>query len=206
MSVPEAPIFPLLKGKVAIITGGAQGMGKATAAVFLQAGARVVIADVKAEQGEEVAKELSALGEIQFIKTDISKTEEVQNLIDQTVKAYGQLDVAINNAAHYPDKTPLVEFDEDIWRRLMDVTLTGTALCVKYQMQQMRKQGTKGSIVNIASINAFSPEPNMPAYTSAKHALIGLTKHASNEGGPLGIRVNAIAPGPIFVSFIFYIR
>ncbi|KAJ5083650.1 hypothetical protein N7456_013077 [Penicillium angulare] len=200
MEVPEAPVFPLLKGKVAVITGAAQGMGKTTAAVFLRAGAKVVIADIKTEQGEEVAKELSALGEVRFVKTDISKSDEVQNLIAQTVKEFGQLDVAINNAAHYPDNSPLIDFDEEIWRRLMDVTLTGTALCVKYQMQQMREQGTKGSIVNIASINAFSPEPNMPAYTTAKHALIGLTKHASNEGGPLGIRVNAIAPGPIFVS------
>lgn len=188
MEVPEAaPIFPLLKGKVAIITGGSQGMGKETASVFLQAGAKVVIADIKAEQGEQVAKELSSFGEIRFVKTDISKSEEVQSLVAQTVSAFGQLDVAINNAAHSPDNTALLELDETVWRRLMDVTLTGTALCVKYQMQQMRKQGSKGSIVNIASINAFSPEPNMPAYTSAKHALIGLTKHASNEGGPFGI-------------------
>lgn len=200
MDVPEAPVFPLLKRKVAIITGGSQGMGKTTAAMFLQAGAKVVIADVKSEQGEEVAKGLSPLGDIRFIKTDISKSDEVENLISQTVEVYGQLDVAINNAAHYPDKMPLMEFDETNWRRLMDVTLTGTALCMKYQMQQMKKQGSKGSIVNIASINSFTAVPNMPAYTSAKHALIGLTKHASNEGGPLGIRVNAIAPGPIYVS------
>jgi len=81
----------------------------------------------------------------------------------------------------------------------MDVTLTGTALCLKYEMQQMKKQGSKGSIVNIASVNSFLAVPNMLAYTSTKHTLIGLTKHASNEGGPLGIRVNSIAPGPIFV-------
>lgn len=199
MNAPEAPIFPVLEGKVAIITGAAQGMGKATASAFLRAGAKVVIADVKAEQGAEVAKELSALGEILFVETDISKSEDVQNLITQTVKAFGKLDVAINNAALSPDETPLMEFDETYWRRLMDVSLTGTALCCKYQMQQIEKQGSKGSIVNIASINAFSPQPNMPAYTSAKHALVGLTKHAATEGGPKGIRVNAIAPGAIFV-------
>ncbi|CAG8107827.1 unnamed protein product [Penicillium olsonii] len=197
MDVPEAPIFPVLTDKVAIITGAAQGMGKATAITFLKAGAKVVIADIKAEQGELVAGELSHLGEIQFLQADISKSEDVQNLVAKTVKSFGRLDVAINNAAHYPDKTPLVDFDENVWRSLMDVTLTGTAMCCKYQMQQMKKQG-KGSIVNITSINAYSPQPNMPAYTSAKHALLGLTKHAASEGGPLGIRVNAIAPGPIY--------
>ena len=201
MDVPEAPIFPVLEGKVAIITGGAQGMGKATASVFLRAGAKVVIADLKEEQGAQAAEELSPLGEIRFVKTDISKSEDVQNLIKETVSAFGKLDVAINNAAMSPDQTPLIDFDESYWRRLTDINLTGTALCCKYEMQQMEKQGTKGSIVNIASINAYSPQPNMPAYTATKHALLGLTKHAATEGGPKGIRVNAIAPGAIFVCF-----
>ncbi|KAL4874556.1 hypothetical protein BJY04DRAFT_211985 [Aspergillus karnatakaensis] len=198
MDFPEAPIFPVLKDKVAIVTGGAQGMGKATASVFLRAGAKVVIADLQAEQGAKVAEELSPLGEIRFVKTDIAKSEDVQKLIAETVNAFGRLDVAINNAAMTPDKTALTEFDEDYWRSLLDVNLTGTALCVKYEMQQMRKQGSKGSIVNIASINAYMPQPNMPAYTAAKHALLGLTKHAATEGGPTGIRVNTVAPGAIF--------
>ncbi|KAJ5278601.1 hypothetical protein N7478_003973 [Penicillium angulare] len=198
MNFPEATIFPVLKDKVAIVTGGAQGMGKATASVFLRAGAKVVIADLKEEQGAQVAEELSSLGEVRFVRTDISKSEDVQALIAETVRAFGKLDVAINNAAMTPDQTSLVEADEDYWRRLIDVNLTGTALCCKYEMQQMRKQGTPGSIVNIASINAYMPQPNMPAYTAAKHALLGLTKHAATEGGPTGIRVNAIAPGAIF--------
>lgn len=200
MNVQEAPIFPVLEGKVAIVTGAAQGMGKATASVFVRAGAKVVIADVKAEEGAQVARELSELGEVRFVQTDISKSEDVQKLVAETVSAFGKLDVAINNAAMTPDKTALLEFDEEYWGRLMNVNLTGTALCCKYQMQQMKKQGHGGSIVNIASINAYSPQPNMPAYTAAKHALLGLTKHAATEGGPSGIRVNAIAPGAIFVS------
>ncbi|KAL1987421.1 hypothetical protein VTN96DRAFT_3803 [Rasamsonia emersonii] len=202
MDIPEAEVFPVLKGKVAIITGGAQGMGKATAAVFVKAGAKVVIADIKEEQGQQVAAELSKLGEIHFVKADISKSADVQNLVAQTVAKYGQLDVAVNNAALTPDKTPVTDFDEDYWRKLVDINLTGTALCCKYEMQQMIKQGngTPGrySIVNIASINAFRPQPNMPAYTATKHALLGLVKHAAMEGGPHGIRVNAIAPGAIF--------
>ena len=200
MDSSEAPIFPVLKGKVALITGAAQGMGKATASVFLRAGARVMIADIKPD-GAQVAKEFSNLGEIRFMLANISKSEDVQNLIAETVRAFGRLDVAINNAAMSPDGTALLEFDEDYWRKLIDVNLTGTALCCKYEMQQMQKQkaGTKGSIVNIASINAVDAHPNMPAYTAAKHAILGLTKHAANEGGPSGIRVNTIAPGPIYV-------
>ncbi|KAE8150642.1 hypothetical protein BDV25DRAFT_172007 [Aspergillus avenaceus] len=197
MQAPEARIFPVLKGKVAIVTGAAQGMGKTTASVFLRAGAQVVIADIRPE-GAQVAEELSTLGDVRFVQTDISKSDDIQNLVTQTVRAFGKLDVAINNAAMSPDQTALLDADEVYWKRILNVNLTGTAMCCKYEMQQMRKQGTKGSIVNIASINAYMPQPNMPAYTAAKHALLGVTKHAATEGGPLGIRVNAIAPGAIF--------
>lgn len=200
MEVAEAEVFPMLKGKVAIVTGGSQGMGKATASVFLRAGAKVVIGDIKVEEGEKTITELSQHGEVLFVKTDIAKSEDVQNLIAQTVTKFGRVDIAINNAALTPDGTQLIEFDENYWRKLIDINLTGTALCCKYEMQQMIKQKSKASIINIASINAFKPQPNMPAYTAAKHALIGLTKHAAMEGGAHGIRVNAIAPGAIFVS------
>lgn len=196
--VAEAEIFPVLKGKVAIVTGAAQGMGKATAEVFLKAGAKVAVCDIKKE-GEQVAAELSKLGEVIFIQADISKSAEVQGLIEKTVAHFGRLDAAVNNAALTPDKTPLTDFDEDYWIKLTSINLTGTALCCKYEMQQMIKQGGTGSIVNITSINAYRPQPNMPAYTSSKHAIIGLTKHAATEGGPHNIRINAIAPGAIYV-------
>ncbi|ROW05024.1 hypothetical protein VSDG_00536 [Cytospora chrysosperma] len=196
-NVPEAEVFPALKGKVAIVTGGAQGMGKTTCEVFLKAGAKVMMCDIK-DEGAAVAKELAHLGDIHFVKVDISKSQDVQNLIAETVSKFGRLDAAINNAARTPDNTALTEFDEEYWRSIMDINLTGTALCCKYEMQQMIKQGGGGTIVNIASINAYKPQPNMPAYTAAKHALVGLTKHASMEGGKHGIRVNAIAPGAIY--------
>lgn len=198
-SAPEPQIFPVLKGKVALITGGAQGMGKATCEVFLRAGAKVVTCDVK-DEGVKVVDELSYLGDIHFVKADISKSQDIQRLIDETVTKFGRLDAAVNNAAKTPDRTAFVDFDEDYWRSIVDINLTGTALCCKYEMQQMIKQGDGGTIVNIASINAFRPQPNMPAYTAAKHALLGVTKHASMEGGPHKIRVNAIAPGAIYVS------
>ncbi|TVY55500.1 2,5-dichloro-2,5-cyclohexadiene-1,4-diol dehydrogenase [Lachnellula cervina] len=198
MDVPEAEVFPMLKGKVAIVTGGSQGMGKATASVFLRAGAKVVIADIKEEEGQKTVSELSQYGEVLFVKADISKSEEVQNLVAQTVAKFGKLDVAVNNAALSPDNSALVDFDESYWRKTIDINLTGSALCCKWEMQQMIKQGTKASIINIASVNAFKVQPNMPAYTLAKHAIIGLTKHAAMEGGKHGIRVNTVAPGAIF--------
>ncbi|KAF7530856.1 hypothetical protein G7054_g9453 [Neopestalotiopsis clavispora] len=197
-NVPEFPVYPVLQGKVALVTGGAQGMGRATAELFLKAGAKVVIADVQADKGEAAAAELSKLGDVIFIQTDISSSEQVQSLVNKTVEKYGALNCAVNNAALTPDGTPLTDFDEDYWTRLVGINLTGTALCCKYEMRAMIAAGIKGSIVNIASINAFRPQPNMPAYTSTKHALIGLTKHASSEGGPKGIRINAIAPGAIY--------
>lgn len=198
-NVPEAEVFPALKGKVAIVTGGAQGMGKATCEVFLKAGAKVVLCDIR-DEGETVAEELAPLGDIFFVKADVSKSQDIQDLIEKTVSKFGRLDAAINNAAKTPDKTALTDFDEDYWRSIFDVNLTGPALCCKYEMQQMIKQGGGGTIVNIASINAYKPQPNMPAYTAAKHALVGLTKHAAMEGGQHRIRVNAIAPGAIYVS------
>lgn len=123
MSDSHGPqIFPVLKGKVALITGGAQGMGLSTCEIFLRAGAKVVLSDVQ-DKGAEVAKQLSPLGEIHFIKADISKSQDVQNLISETVSKFGRLDAAVNNAARTPDSTTLVDFDEEYWRSIMDVNL-----------------------------------------------------------------------------------
>ncbi|KAJ9301927.1 hypothetical protein DTO271G3_793 [Paecilomyces variotii] len=197
----------MLRNKCALITGAAQGIGRATAELFIRAGAKVVIADINDIEGQttasalqEIAKDIES-AEAYFVHTDISKSSDVQRAVQQTVAKFGKLDVAINNAAITPDRTSLFEFDEDYWRRVVDINLTGTAFCCKYEMQQMIKQGTKNaSIINIASINAFRPQPKMPAYTATKHALVGLTKHAAMEGALDGIRVNLVAPGAIHVG------
>lgn len=201
-NVEPAEIYPVLKGKVAIVTGAAQGMGKATVEVFLKAGAKVAMCDIKEKEGQEAAAELAPFGDVIFVRADISKSADVQNLVAKTVAQFGKLDAAVNNAALTPDKTPLVDFDEDYWNKLTSINLTGTALCCKYEMRQMIKQGGKGTIVNITSISGFKALANMPAYTCSKHALVGLTKDAAIEGGPHGIRVNAIAPCGIYVSTI----
>lgn len=203
--IEEAEVFPVLRGKVALVTGASQGMGKATARVFLKAGAKLVICDIKEDKGKETEKELSEFGEVVFVKADVSKSDEVENLVSQTVARFSRLDVAVNNAAMTADDKALTDFDESHWNKILNVNLTGTALCCKYEMQQMIKQGGKGAIVNISSTNAFKPPRNMPAYSASKIAVIGLTKHAAMEGGSHGIRVNCVAPGAIYVSYSFVI-
>ncbi|MFJ5763600.1 SDR family NAD(P)-dependent oxidoreductase [Neobacillus sp. NPDC093182] len=190
--------FPLLEGKVAIVTGAAMGMGEATAKLFAEAKAKVVIADFNEEKGRAVTDAInSSGGEAAFVKVDISKSEEVQKMVKFAVDTFGKLDVAVNNAALTPDDKPAAEFDEAYWNRLISVDLTGTALCMKYELQQMQKQGHGGSIINISSVSGFRPQPNNIAYVAAKHGVVGMTKVAAMENGPLNIRVNSVAPGAI---------
>ncbi|USK69624.1 SDR family NAD(P)-dependent oxidoreductase [Peribacillus asahii] len=190
--------FPVLEGKVAIVTGAAMGMDEATAKLFAEAEAKVVIADFNEEKGRAVTEEINASGgEAAFVKVDISKSEEVQAMVRFAVDKFGKLDVAVNNAALTPDDKPVVEFDETYWNRLISVDLTGTALCMKYELQQMQEQGHGGSIINISSVSGFRPQPNNIAYVAAKHGVVGMTKVAALENGPLNIRVNSVAPGAI---------
>ncbi|TJY44205.1 SDR family oxidoreductase [Cohnella pontilimi] len=190
--------FPVLQDKVAIVTGSAMGMGEATAKLFAEAGAKVVVADFNEKKGRTVASEIEASGGVAFfIKVDISKSDQVRAMIDATVKQYGRLDVAVNNAALTPDDKLASEFDEDYWDRLMSIDLKGTALCMKYELQQMIKQGHGGSIINISSVSGFRPQPQNIAYVAAKHAVVGITKVAALENGDKNIRVNSVAPGAI---------
>lgn len=190
--------FPVLEGKVAIVTGAAMGMGKATAKLFAEAKAKVVVADYNEEKGREVVSEIESEGGTAFfVKVDISKSDLVKKMIEATVETYGRLDVAVNNAALTPDDKPVAEFDEDYWDRLMSIDLKGTALCLKYELQQMIKQGQGGSIINISSVSGFRPQPNNIAYVAAKHGVVGMTKVAALENGDKNIRVNSVAPGAI---------
>ncbi|KRG12696.1 SDR family NAD(P)-dependent oxidoreductase [Lederbergia galactosidilytica] len=190
--------FPVLEGKVAIVTGAAMGMGEATAKLFTEAKAKVVIADFNEEKGNEVTEAIRANGgEAAFIKTDISKSDQVQAMVQFAVDTFGKLDVAVNNAALTPDDKPVAEFDEDYWDRLISVDLTGTALCMKYELQQLLKQDHGGSIINISSVSGFRPQPNNIAYVAAKHGVIGMTKVAALEYGPKNFRINSVAPGAI---------
>lgn len=190
--------FPILQDKVAIVTGAAMGMGKATAILFAEAGAKVVVADFNEEKGMETVNEIEAAGGVAFFqKVDISNSEQVKALVDATVNQFGRLDCAVNNAALTPDDKPVVDFDENYWDRLLNVDLKGTAICMKYELQQMIKQGHGGSIINISSVSGFRPQPHNIAYVAAKHGVVGMTKVAALENGPMNIRVNSVAPGAI---------
>ena len=121
----------------------------------------------------------------------------MKKMVKFTVDTYGRLDVALNNAAITPDDKPVADFDEAYWDRLMSIDLKGVALCIKYQIQQMLKQGDGGSIINTSSVSGIRPQPGTPAYIAAKHAVIGLTKSAAMDYSPQQIRINTVAPGAI---------
>lgn len=188
----------VLKDKVAIVTGAAMGMGAATARLFAAAGARVVVADVDDAGGRAVVADIEQAGGVAlFHKTNVSVSAEVEALVRATVERFGRLDVAVNNAAVTPDTRPLADLDETEFDRVIAVDLKGVALCLKYQLAQMIRQGQGGSIINIGSVSSFRPQPNNGAYVAAKHAVIGLSKVAAIENGGHNIRVNAVAPGAI---------
>jgi NAD(P)-dependent dehydrogenase (short-subunit alcohol dehydrogenase family) len=190
--------YPILQDKVALVTGAGMGMGAATARLFAGAGARVAVADLNEEAGERTVAEIEAEGgSACYVKVDVSRSKQVETMVDAVVAAYGQLDVAVNNAAITPDVAPLAEFDEDYWDRLMGVNLKGVALSLKYELRQLIKQGGGGSIINISSVRGFRAQPNAAAYVTAKHGVIGLTKVAAMENGARNIRVNCVAPGAI---------
>ncbi|WP_455231121.1 SDR family NAD(P)-dependent oxidoreductase [Geopseudomonas aromaticivorans] len=188
----------VLEGKAAIVTGAAQGMGAATAQLFAEAGAKVVVADMNEDLGLTlVAMIEQAGGQALFQRVNVSVAAEVDAMVQATVAHFGRLDVAVNNAAVSPDTKLLSEMDEDEFDRVIAVDLKGVALCLKYQLSQMIRQGGGGSIVNIGSVSSFRPQPNNGVYVAAKHGVVGLTKVAAIENGVHGIRVNTVAPGAI---------
>ncbi|WP_262484540.1 SDR family NAD(P)-dependent oxidoreductase [Chryseobacterium shigense] len=183
---------------MALITGAAIGMGKATAELFAEEGAKVIVADFNEEEGRRVVEQIKAAGgEATFCKVDISDSKQVEEMVKFTVDTYGRLDCAVNNAALKPDNNSFQDLDEEYYDRLQAVDLKGTALCMKYELRQFVAQGDGGSMVNISSINAFKPILGNPAYQAFKHGVEGLTKAAAFEYGVKGIRINSVAPGAI---------
>lgn len=187
-----------LNGKVCIITGAAMGMGAATAELFAKAGGKVVIADFNVEMGQkQTQKIIDAGGTAAFVKVDVSKDKEVEAMVQFAVDTFGGLDVAVNNAARTPDDKPLADMEEADFDALIAVDLKGVALCLKYELRQMVKQGRGGSIINTSSVSGIRPQPGTPIYIAAKHGVIGLTKSAAMDYSALNIRVNTVAPGAI---------
>lgn len=180
-----------IEGKVAIVTGGASGIGESCVRLLHGAGAKVVIADI----GEDAAKALAAsLGDgAVAVKTDISSEESCKQMVQTALDSFGQLDIAVNNAGISTPLTPTEDVPYEEWRRVISINLDGQFLCIKAQIPAMKARG--GSIINIASIMGAIARDGAAAYVASKHGVIGLTKAVAIECAPHNLRVNAVGPG-----------
>ncbi|MFE4898227.1 SDR family NAD(P)-dependent oxidoreductase [Peribacillus butanolivorans] len=185
-----------LKDKVAIVTGGASGIGEATVRLFAEEGAKVVIADFS-ERGKDISVELNTNGyNTLFVKTDVTNEEDIKQMINETVNKYGRLDIMYANAG-VADDAPAHELSYERWKRTIDINLSGVFLSDKYSIEQFLKQGTGGVIVNAGSIHSFVSLPHPTAYSSAKGGVKLLTQNLCTAYAKDGIRINAVCPGYI---------
>ena len=192
----------MLSGKIALITGAASGIGQAAASVFVTHGASVVLADIQEEAGEATAQRIrEAGGDAHFLRTDVTNESEVAALVRETVARHGRLDCAFNNAGIDGPIGLTAEYATESWDKVVEVNLKGVWLCMKHQIPRMLAQGG-GAIVNMASILGAVGVANMPAYTAAKHGVLGVTRVAALEYAAKWVRINGLCPGIIRTPLI----
>lgn len=186
----------LLEGKVALITGATSGIGRAAAMVFAEEGARLIIAGRRVVEGEETVRLVeSAGGTARFVRADVTDEADVRALVAAAIEAYDQLDCAFNNAGVYA-AAPLTELGEDVWTRVIDANLKGVWLCMKHEVEAMRRR-SRGAIVNMGSISGVAGLAGETIYGASKGGVVALTRSAAMESAAFGIRINAVSPGTV---------